>query len=100
MQQFVLIKQINGFTTQSVDIHGFPTDEMLHFAFNLRRTGIIIGAVMGCFTFEPHQLGTAFGTFLNEFHFIADHESGIFVHCCNFWNNFSTFFHKNHIANV
>ena len=100
MQQFVLIKQIDGFTTQSVDIHGFAADKMFNFSLDLGRTGIIIGAVMGCFTFEPHQLGTAFGTFLNEFHFIADHEPGIFVHCCNFWNNFSTFFHKNHIANV
>ena len=100
MNQSFLIELVDGFRAKPINIHRLPADKMLDFSLDLRRTGRIVGAIMGCFTFIACQRATTFGTLVDEAHLIAHQETGIHIHAYNLRDDFASLFHIHHIADV
>ena len=100
MNQAFLIKLVDGFRAQSINIHRFATHEMLYLALDLRRTSRIIGAIMRRFALIACQRATTFRTFVDETDLIAYHETGIHIHTYNLRDDFTALFYIHHITNV
>ena len=95
-----LVELVDGFRTQSFDVHGLAADEMFYLSFNLRRTGRFVRAVMGSFVFVAHQRASTFRTMGDERYLFAAGRSGCQVYTGNFRDNLPTLFHVDTVADV
>ena len=73
---------------------------MLDAAFDLRRTGCCVGTVMGSFSFDAHQGGATFGTIAYESQGAAVGQAPAGIYTGYFGDDFTPFFHADHIVQM
>ena len=94
----VIEDNFNFSFTETLDVHGFTTDEMLDSTFYLRRASHAVGAIPGCFAFFLCQNSAAFGTFGDKFDRFAAIFTLFEVNFNYFRDYFTAFFHFNGVV--